>query len=78
MAIRTVEVGEDQIQLRELITLVVEGTEVVLTEGAMPRVRMVPIALPSGPRVAGLHVGAIATTEDFDEPLPESFWSGDA
>ena len=28
------------------------------------------------PRAAGLHLGAIWTSEDFDEPLPEEFWTG--
>jgi antitoxin (DNA-binding transcriptional repressor) of toxin-antitoxin stability system len=28
-------------------------------------------------RMAGLHEGAIQTTSDFDEPLPDSFWVGD-
>ena len=28
-------------------------------------------------RVLGLHLGAIETTEDFDAPLPESFWLGE-
>ncbi|WP_448544777.1 type II toxin-antitoxin system Phd/YefM family antitoxin [Roseiflexus sp.] len=28
-------------------------------------------------RRAGLHEGAIQTTPDFDEPLPDSFWVGD-
>jgi len=29
-------------------------------------------------RRAGLHKGAIQTTPDFDEPLPDSFWVADA
>jgi hypothetical protein len=24
----------------------------------------------------GLHLGAISMSEDFDEPLPDEFWSG--
>lgn len=32
--------------------------------------------LPSttGPRVLGLHQGMVSMSDDFDEPLPESFW----
>lgn len=26
-------------------------------------------------RVAGLHQGAIWTSDDFDEPLPDEFWT---
>ena len=32
----------------------------------------------SQPRILGLHAGAIWTSDDFDEPLPDEFWlSGD-
>ena len=27
-------------------------------------------------RKAGLHAGAIWTSDDFDEPLPDEFWTG--
>ncbi len=29
------------------------------------------------PRVLGLHPGAIWTSEDFDDPLPDEFWLGE-
>jgi predicted DNA-binding antitoxin AbrB/MazE fold protein len=29
---------------------------------------------PFNPRVVGLHSGAIWTSDDFNEPLPEKFW----
>ncbi len=33
--------------------------------------------LPLKPRIAGLGQGSIRTTEDFDQPLPDSFWLGE-
>jgi antitoxin (DNA-binding transcriptional repressor) of toxin-antitoxin stability system len=75
MLTKTVDVRETQTNLQELLSLVREGTEVILTEGTTPLARLVPIALPTTPRVAGLHTGAIWTSEDFDEPLPEEFWT---
>ncbi len=30
-----------------------------------------------GKRVFGLHEGAITTSDDFDDELPDSFWLGD-
>jgi hypothetical protein len=30
--------------------------------------------MPIEKRIAGLHAGAIHTSEDFDEPLPDEFW----
>jgi hypothetical protein len=29
------------------------------------------------PRVPGLHTGEVWMSEDFNEPLPDSFWFGD-
>lgn len=75
MLTKTVDVRTTQINLQELLSLVREGTEIVLTEGTTPLARLVPIALSATPRVAGLHNGAIWTSEDFDEPLPEEFWT---
>jgi antitoxin (DNA-binding transcriptional repressor) of toxin-antitoxin stability system len=75
MLTKTVDVQESQASLQELLSLVREGTEIVLTEGATPLARLVPIVVSSVQRVAGLHTGAIWTSEDFDEPLPEEFWT---
>jgi prevent-host-death family protein len=74
---KTVEIQEAQTHLKELLSLVGTGTEIVLTEGNTPVARLIPIEPPSTPRVAGLHQGMMWTSKDFDEPLPETFWTGD-
>ncbi len=74
MSTTTVDVREAQTKLKELLSQMQAGADVVLTEGDMPVARLVPIA----PRVAGLHAGAISTSVDFDEPLPDEFWAGEA
>jgi antitoxin (DNA-binding transcriptional repressor) of toxin-antitoxin stability system len=74
MLTRTIDVRKEPPDLEGLLSLVAQGTEVVLTEGDTPIARLVPV----GKRVAGLHAGAISTTEDFDEPLPDEFWTGSA
>ncbi len=77
MPTKTVEIQQTKMYLKELLALVVKGTEVVLTQGDTPIARLVPIAaLPTTPRVAGLHLDAIWTSTDFDKPLPEEFWMG--
>ena len=76
MQTKTVDVHEAQTHLVELLSLVSAGTEIILTEGSTPLARIVPMAGAPTPRVAGLHPGAIWTSEDFDEPLPEDFWTG--
>ena len=69
-----VDVREMQARLTELISLVVDGTEVILTDGSMPLARLVPFTNGTTPRVAGLHLGAIQTSDDFDHPLGGEFW----
>jgi antitoxin (DNA-binding transcriptional repressor) of toxin-antitoxin stability system len=72
MMTRTIDVGKEPTDVKGLLSLVAEGTEIVLTEGDTPLARLVPI----GKRIAGLHRGAIWVSDDFDAPLPEEFWVG--
>jgi antitoxin (DNA-binding transcriptional repressor) of toxin-antitoxin stability system len=72
---KTFDVREPQTSLQDILSLVRNGDEVVLTEGANPLARVVPIARSSVARVAGLHNGTIWTSDDFDEPLPEDYWT---
>ncbi len=71
---RTIDVRREPPDLKGLLSIVADRTEVVLTEGDTPIARLVPV----GRRVAGLHAGAISMSEDFDEPLRDEFWTGNA
>ena len=76
---RTLELLEIQESLRDLVTRVRSGTEIILTENHLPVARIVgaDTASCSGRRVAGLHRGAMILRDGFDEPLPETFWTGE-
>ena len=74
---KAVEVHDAQSQLKEILSLVGTGIEVIITEGDIPVARLLPIESASASRIAGLHKGAMWTREDFDEPLPEAFWAGE-
>jgi prevent-host-death family protein len=76
MQTKTIDVHEAQTHLVELLSLVTAGTEIILTKGNTPLARIVPLANAPTPRVGGLHPEAIWTSEDFDEPLAEDFWTG--
>ncbi len=81
MTTKTIDVREMQPNLDELLSLVGDGTEVILTDGEVPLARLVPLNTPPAndaarPRIPGLHAGAIWTSDDFDEPLPDEFWTG--
>lgn len=48
-------------------------------DGQAVHVRIEPKVESDGqtePRVLGLHQGMVTMSEDFDEPLPDSFWLG--
>jgi antitoxin (DNA-binding transcriptional repressor) of toxin-antitoxin stability system len=81
MTTKTIDVREMQPNLDELLSLVGDGTEVILTDGEVPLARLIPLHTPPAndaarPRIPGLHAGAIWTSDDFDEPLPDEFWTG--
>jgi antitoxin (DNA-binding transcriptional repressor) of toxin-antitoxin stability system len=71
----TIDVRELPVRLSEALAIVSSGGEVLLTDGATPRARLVPCGGP-GPRLPGLHAGAIQAAPDFDAPLPDEFWAG--
>ena len=81
MLAETIEIQDAQTRLSELVGKVNKGIEVLLTDGNTPLARLVPATTSkpitsAQPRIAGLHAGAIWTSEDFDDPLPLEFWVG--
>ncbi|HFQ94677.1 MAG TPA: toxin-antitoxin (TA) system antitoxin [Anaerolineae bacterium] len=79
MTTKTIDIREAQTQLNELLSLALQGTEVILAKNNVPVVRLTPVNEPVvKSRIAGLHQGAIWISDDFDEPLPDSFWLGTA
>lgn len=76
MALRKIDIQSALPTLQELLVAVKEGTEVLFTEGDIPLARLMPAKSPSI-RTAGLHKGAMQMSDDFDAPLPDSFWLGD-
>ena len=74
---QTVSVDEAQDKLPDLLAQALAGNEVIITEHGTPVARLVPVVAHSTKkRVAGLNRGAISTSEDFDESLPDKFWLG--
>lgn len=79
MTTKSIDVHQPYIDLSELLALIAEGNEIVLTDGAKLLARIVPMDgnMPSAQqRIPDLFPGAIWTSEDFDEPLPDEFWLG--
>lgn len=80
METRIIDILKGQPPLSDLLALVSGGDEVRIVEGEKPLARIVPA--PTAPsekqRIPGLNSGhgAVWTSDDFDEPLPDEFWVG--
>jgi len=74
----TLTVEEAQTKLPELLKLARAGHEVIIEDLQEGKAKLVPVAesLNQGPRVLGLHEGQWWMADDFDAPLPDSFWLG--
>lgn len=70
-----VEIAELSERLEEMLSLAAAGADVIVTQGTVPRARLVPLG-PGQQRTPGLHPGALVASDDFDAPLPDSFWLG--
>ena len=69
---KIVDVTEVQNHLPELLSLVQQGTEIVISQGNKAQARLMPLVLPKNslpPRIPGLNAGSTWTSKDFDEPL---------
>lgn len=73
---KTVDINSTQANLADLLSSLTAGSEIVLTNGDVPVAYLVPATEASSPRIPGLHPGAIRTSDDFDQPLPDDFWTG--
>lgn len=77
----TIELPDETVSLHELVHRALQGDEIILAEAGTPLVRLVPIT-PSlraaQRRRAGLSEGTAMIADDFDAPLPDDFWLGEA
>lgn len=77
MVTKTVDITKMQAVKEYLLSLLEKDTEIILTEGDIPLAKLTQVEQKTGKRAAGLHPGAMTMHDDFDEPLPDSFWLGD-
>lgn len=68
----------------DLLDLLEADDEIVITKGDVPLARLSAVnPTVSGrpatlqPRIEGLHAGDGWVSDDFDDPLPDSFWFGE-
>jgi prevent-host-death family protein len=77
MSSHIVNMHEAKTRLSELVARALDGEEIVIARANTPLVRLTPIAPPARERELGRFRGQIHMADDFDEPLPDSFWLGE-
>lgn len=75
--LKTIDIDRGEFSLSEVVRLIKEGTELLLLENETPLARLTPVDSPKFERKPGLFAGQIWISDDFDDPLPDSFWLGD-
>ncbi|MFN0123571.1 MAG: type II toxin-antitoxin system Phd/YefM family antitoxin [Blastocatellia bacterium] len=79
MNTHTIDISQITPPIGELLKLLIDGSEIVLSEDGKPVARLLPVETSdtnTTPRIAGLHDGEGWIGDDFDAPLPDDFWNG--
>lgn len=79
MTAKTVTIEEAQAHLQEILSLVEQGKEVIIAKGKEPLAKLTPLPKQDkdrASRVFGEYHGDIWVSDDFDTPLPDTFWLG--
>ena len=74
----TISIEEAKADLGHLLELAQAGHEVIIQDLQKGKTKLVPVSEPPliGPRVLGLQEGEVWMSDDFNAPLPDSFWPG--
>lgn len=75
--LKTIDIDRGEFSLSEMVRLIKEGTELLLLENETPLAHLTPLDRPEYKRRPGLFAGQIRISDDFDDPLPDSFWLGE-
>jgi len=81
MSTKTLDIQQLQISVSQLLSLIQNDQEIVITNGNTPIARLT-LLNPLEPNIwelektpqPGLNLGAMVMSDDFDQPLPDGFW----
>ncbi|MBN3925543.1 hypothetical protein [Nostoc sp. NMS4] len=76
MSSKTFDIADLSDNLADLLSDIQNHVEVTLTRQGVPWARVLPLSQPQEQPVvpkAGLNRGSMVMSDDFDDPLPDSF-----
>jgi len=77
MSPKTFDIADLSDNLADLLSDIQNHVEVTLTRQGVPWARVLPLSQPQEQPVvpkAGLNRGSMVMSDEFDDPLPNSFW----
>jgi hypothetical protein len=79
MVLKTIDLETTNLTLDELLAELDANTELLLTRGSSPvaKIASVEANTPPKERILGLHEGGGWMSDDFNDELPMSFWTGE-
>jgi len=72
---KAIDLSGDSPSLNDLVDIARKEAGVVLMQAGHPVAHVLPVPQSPSTRIAPLHPGAFEVREDFDNPLPDDFWS---
>lgn len=66
-----VSLEEAQLQFMQLIQKAMQGQEIIITQGNVPKVKLVSLRKPKKNAKFGSAKGMITMSDDFDAPLDD-------
>ncbi|MGB3402795.1 MAG: toxin-antitoxin (TA) system antitoxin [Microcoleaceae cyanobacterium] len=75
MSEKTLDISQLSDHLLDLLSDIQNQIEVTLTREGVPLAKVIPLTVePKTIPQAGLNRGSMVMSDDFDQPLPDSFW----
>jgi len=77
MTSKTLDIASLSDNLSDLLSDIQNHVEVTLTQHGIPLAKVLPLPQPEEQKkisIPGLNRGSMVMSDDFDDPLPDSFW----
>ena len=73
--VAVVNIYQARTQFSQLVDRASQGEEIIIAKAGVCVARLCPMETPSARRKPGGWEGQVAMSEDFNEPLPDGFWT---